>query len=100
MKEKSMIYLGIDLGLSKSGIAIGSGGFAEPLVVIKQKDQKKLIAKMQRLIDDYEVSELVVGVSEGEMGKRQEQFAEKLAKSTGLRVHMEDETLSTYEKEP
>lgn len=92
-----MNYLGVDFGLKKTGIAIATGILAEPLVVIRGKSNEELIKEIQKIIKEYVVTEIVVGVSEREMGELQKKFAEKLAVETGLRVNLADETLSTYD---
>lgn len=90
-----MKYLGIDWGLTKTGIAFANEKLAEPLVVIREKNVDELVKKIQKIIEQEDITELIVGVSEAEMGEHQEEFAEKLAIATGLRVHLADETLSS-----
>lgn len=79
-----MRILGIDYGKSKIGLAVAVGGLAEPWKVIKPGD-------LEKIIEQERFDKVVVGVSEGEMGKESKKFAETLGAETF------DETLSTQD---
>jgi putative transcription antitermination factor YqgF len=84
-----MKILGIDYGKRKVGFAIADGPLAEPLQVIKYSDADVLKAKIKQIIESEKIEKVVVGVSEGEMGRESENFAREIGAETF------DETLST-----
>ncbi|MBI3396936.1 Holliday junction resolvase RuvX [Candidatus Woesebacteria bacterium] len=92
-----MKYLGIDFGLKKVGIAVSEGALAEPFRVIRYKDINTLIGQLIKIIKEEEIEKVVVGVSEGEMGRKSKEFGLSLKKVIDLSVENYDETLSTWE---
>lgn len=90
-----MRRIGIDYGERKTGLAWSEGSVAEPLMVIRHGSLVELIGKIKKVAVDRGAEEMVVGVSEGEMGERQKAFGLSLAIGTGLPVEFEDETLTT-----
>lgn len=92
-----MRRIGIDYGEKKTGVAYSEGKLAEPLAVVRHESERELIEKLKVIITKEEIGEIVVGVSEGMMGKKQRKFGERLAREIGLVVVFEDETLTTEE---
>ena len=90
-----MRILGIDFGLKKIGMAVAEGSLAEPFSVIRYKEEKKAIEKIQEIVRSENVDKVVVGVSEGEMLFESKKFCEKLAEALKTPVVTFDETLST-----
>lgn len=88
-------FLGIDYGRSKVGIAIGVNGFAEPLKVIHYKDLDSLKDDIKKTVDDEGVGMVIVGISEGDMGKESLEFSKDLSKFLDIQVGTFDETLTT-----
>lgn len=86
-----MKILGIDYGRSKVGLSVSEGKLAEPYKVIRYTDPKDLFSRIEKEIEDNQIEKVVVGVSEGEMGKESEKFAKLIGAETF------DETLSTYD---
>ncbi len=86
-----MNILGVDYGRSKIGLAISEGKLAEPYKVIRVNNFADAVEKVFRVINQLGVTKLVVGISEGEMGKEQIRFAKELGAETF------DETLSTQD---
>jgi putative Holliday junction resolvase len=84
-----MKILGIDYGRKKVGLAIGVSGFAEPYKVIKYLSRDILIAEIQKILTSEAIEKIVVGVSEGEMGRESEEFAQS------LNAEVFDETLTS-----
>jgi putative Holliday junction resolvase len=75
---------------------------------IARKEENKLrktLARIEELIDEYEVGEIVVGLpknmnnSLGERAAACQEFADKLERRTGLPVVMWDERLTTVSAE-
>lgn len=83
--------LGIDYGRKKIGLARAEGSLAEPWKVIKVDNFEEAVAKVLQVLKVLQVGKVIVGVSEGKMGKESEKFAERIGAETF------DETLSTHE---
>ncbi len=93
-----MRYLGVDYGLKKMGLAISEGQIASPLRVIAISSQKDGLEKIAHEIKKEEIQRVVIGISDGKMGKISRQFAHELKKryqSEPVEVIETDETLSS-----
>jgi len=95
--DDKLKVLGIDFGLAKVGLATSVGRLAEPYGVIKYKDTAALTEKLLAIIKKENIDKIVVGISEGIMGNKQEFFATDLSRKTTLSVETVDETLTTLE---
>lgn len=98
--------LGLDYGSVTVGVAVSDPLMltAQGLETIRRKHENKMrqtLARIEALIDEYNVSVLVLGYpknldnSIGERAKKSEEFAEMLRKRTGLPVVLWDERLTT-----
>ena len=105
-----MRIMGLDYGSKTVGVAISDELMitAQPLMTIERKSENKLrktLAKIEELIDEYEVSFVVLGYpknmdnTEGERVARTEEFKEHIERRTGLSVILQDERMSTVESE-
>ena len=101
-----MRIMGLDYGKKTVGVAVTDPLFlfAESIETIERSEENKLrktFRRIEELIAEYEVTEIVVGLPvlmSGEIGERarlSEEFAASLARRTGLPVHMMDERLTT-----
>jgi len=104
-----MRSLGLDIGDKRTGVAIcdPQGILATPLTVLDSKDEDVLVDVILKLVEQYEVGCIVVGLPRrlnGELGKQASKvtaFADKLswqAKRSNcnqLDVQLWDERLST-----
>lgn len=93
-----MRYLGVDYGLKKMGLAISEGQVASPLKVVSISSLKDGIEKIAHEIKREEVSRVVIGVSDGKMGKISQQFASELKRRyehEQVQIIETDETLSS-----
>lgn len=90
-----MVYLGIDYGRAKVGLAISEGFLTQPLVVLP--NEKKLLAKISSLVQQQRVGKIIIGLPEGNLKKEIEDFGQKLKKLTSLPVEFESESLTTQE---
>lgn len=101
-----MRIMGLDYGSKTVGVAISDPLFitAQGIEIIRRKDENKLrqtLARIEKLIVEYEVSEIVLGLPKNmndTMGDRAElslEFKDKLERRTGLTVTMWDERLTT-----
>jgi RNase H-fold protein (predicted Holliday junction resolvase) len=86
-----MNLLGIDFGERKIGLALAIGPLSEPVGIVS--NLKEIVEICQK----NEVEKIIVGVSEGEMAKKQRKFAQELKALTGLPIELQDETLTTNE---
>ncbi|MFH1799082.1 MAG: Holliday junction resolvase RuvX [Candidatus Omnitrophota bacterium] len=99
--------MGLDIGTKNIGVALSDGLsiIAQGKEVIKRTDDSAAIARIEEIVDEFRVKEIIVGLPvnmNGTMGPRAEDsscFAEKLKKKTALSVKMWDERLSTKEVE-
>lgn len=103
-----MRIMGLDFGSKTVGVAVSDAmlTIAQPLEIIRRKEANKLrqtLARIEELIVEYEVKEIVLGLplnmndTEGERVTLTREFQEKLERRTGLPVYMWDERLTTVE---
>ena len=101
-----MRIMGLDYGSKTVGVAISDPLLitAQGIEIIRRKDENKLrrtLARIEELIVEYEVSEIVLGLPKnmndtiGERANLSLEFREKLERRTGLPVTMWDERLTT-----
>ncbi len=108
-----MRSLGIDLGGSRTGVAISDPGgiLASPLTVLTEKDDDALIEQILKLVEQYKAERIVVGLPRllnGRLGKQADKvttFTDKLSSRArqsafhDLDVQLWDERLSTQAAE-
>ncbi len=95
--------MGIDLGDRTIGISISDelGWTAQPLETIRRTSLKKDLERIGRLVDEYEVGEIIVGLPinmDGTKGPRAAsvlRFVERLRQAVDITVRTWDERLST-----
>lgn len=101
-----MRIMGLDFGSKTVGVAISDPLLitAQGIEIVRRKDENKLrqtLARIEELIVEYEVSEIVLGLPKNmndTLGERVEKtmaFKEMLERRTGLEVTMWDERLTT-----
>lgn len=101
-----MRIMGLDYGMKTVGVAISDALLitAQGIEIIRRKDENKLrktLARIEQLILEYEVEEIVLGLpknmndTSGERVEATLEFKEKLERRTGLPVHTWDERLTT-----
>ena len=102
-----MRILGIDYGHKRLGLALSDEGetLASPLPVYQRRDTTEDHAFLAQLVEEREVSQIVVGLprnmdgSLGGMAKQVLAFVETLKKKTHLPIDTFDERLSSIEAE-
>ena len=98
----------MDFGSKTVGVAVSDplGLTAQGVEIIRRKSENKLrqtLARIEALIQEYEVETLVLGLpknmnnTEGERCEKTLEFKEMLEKRTGLEVVLWDERLTTVE---
>lgn len=101
-----MRIMGLDFGSKTVGVAVSDALLitAQGVEIIRRKEANKLrqtCARIEELIKEYEVGEIVLGLpknmnaTEGERVKLTMEFKEMIERRTGLPVHMWDERLTT-----
>ena len=105
-----MRILGLDFGSKTVGVAVSDGLLltAQGVETIERKDENKLrktCARIEELIAEYEITEIVLGLpknmnnTEGERVEKTKAFGEMLERRTGLPVNYWDERLTTVAAE-
>tara|TARA_E500000081_G_C6129276_1_gene352706 strand:- start:1759 stop:2169 length:411 start_codon:yes stop_codon:yes gene_type:complete len=97
--------LGIDYGKKNIGFAIGTSilGNSSTFFSESYKNQKSLILRILKIIDEWEINELVIGLplnmddSESEMSKEVREFSKILSQAININIHLVDERLTTVE---
>ncbi len=98
-------YLGIDYGSKRIGLAVSDkdARIASPLrQVIENGNKSDVIQRIQKVVDEYEIDAVVLGLPlmmdgrEEEQARRTRRFGEALAKGLGLAVEYWDERLSSH----
>ena len=101
-----MRIMGLDFGSKTVGVAISDALLmtAQGIEIIRRKEENKLrqtLARIEELILEYEVEEIVLGLpknmnnTEGERVALTMEFKDKLERRTGLPVMLWDERLTT-----
>lgn len=85
--------LAIDYGTKRIGLAMSFGSLADPLTVIPSDGNT--INYICNVINNYKISQIVVGISENEMARKTQEFVIQLQRMTKVPIEMHDETLST-----
>lgn len=98
--------MGLDFGSKTVGVAISDplGLTAQGIEIIRREQENKLrrtLARIEALIQEYQVTEIVLGYPKnmnntvGERAEKSLAFKEMLERRTGLPVVMWDERLTT-----
>lgn len=101
-----MRKMGLDFGAKTVGVAVSDPLLitAQGLEIVRRKSENKLrqtLARIEELIVEYEVDELVLGYPKnmndtlGERAEKTQEFKEMLERRTGLSVQLWDERLTT-----
>ena len=105
-----MRIMGLDYGSKTVGVAISDAlGFTaqgiETIEIAQAGKLRKTFARLEQLIDEYEVDRVILGYpknmnnTEGELCAATNEFKEKLEKRTGLPVILWDERQTTISAE-
>src|SRR6266853_1951340 len=97
--------LGLDVGSRRIGIAVSDplGITAQGLETLQRRNKRQDLASLERVILEYAVTEIVVGLplrmsgAEGTQSEKMQVFAEELRKRFRLPVHLWDERLTSAE---
>lgn len=100
--------MGLDFGSKTVGVAITDplGYTAQGVEIIRRDSPNKLrktLARIERLIEEYEVEKIILGLPvmlDGSVGERVEktkEFADMLSRRSGKEIIFQDERLTTVE---
>lgn len=97
--------LGLDVGSRRIGMAVSDplGITAQGIETLQRRNKRTDLAALQRVMREYGVVEIVVGLplrmsgAEGVQSEKMQVFAEDLRKRSGLPVHLWDERLTSAE---
>lgn len=90
-----MNYLAIDYGSKRIGLAVATEGIIEPILSIK--NDNNLFENLKKIIIDYQIEKIFVGISEGEFALQIKEFVSKLRSVVTLSVETTEEAVSTIE---
>jgi putative Holliday junction resolvase len=99
------MYLGIDFGKKRIGLALGAVLPKTAGVLDGTKNKKEIISEIKKICQDNEVEKIVIGLpvmrsgSEGELAKEIRSFAENLETNLNIEVDFEEEELTSVEAE-
>lgn len=95
-------FLALDYGTKRIGVAMNIGDLVEPLEVIENQLSSAepvvgddAIARIRSLCQTHAIETIVVGLSEGAMAERTQQFVSLIRQELALPVQLNDETLSS-----
>ncbi len=102
-KPHSPRILGLDVGSKTIGLAVSDplGITAQGLETIRRQNKRLDFEQLERVIREYQVTEIVVGLPlrmsgvEGIQAEKMQGFAEQLRRRFQLPVHLWDERLSS-----
>jgi putative Holliday junction resolvase len=97
--------LGLDVGSKTIGMAVSDplGITAQGLTTYRRRNKRLDFEELERVIAQYSVAEIVVGLplrmsgAEGTQAEKMRAFAEELRQKFGLPVHLSDERLTSAE---
>jgi putative transcription antitermination factor YqgF len=97
-----MNILSIDYGTKRIGVAVATTPIAQPLGIITNSKSPRLtdiitdqaLQQILKLIEEFEVEKIVVGISEGEMATKTRAFIQALKTKVQIPIEEIDETFS------
>lgn len=102
-----MRYLGLDYGAKTLGVSISdeTGTIASTLKTIRYSDDSELLLELDKIIKEFNIKEIVLGLplnmngTTSVRGAETYSFKTKIEKNLKVKVHLQDERLSTVEAE-
>ena len=90
-----MNYLAIDFGTKRIGLAYSQDGIISTLPAIK--NDPELIKNIKKVINEYHIDKIYVGISEGVFGDTTQKFVTYLGSMIRLPIDTVEEAVSTIE---
>jgi len=99
------LAMAFDFGTTRIGVAVGQKitGTATPVAVVKARDGIPQWLVIDRLVEEWQPTVLVVGLpinmdgTESDMSKAATRFSRRLHGRYGISIELMDERLSTFE---
>ncbi|MBT3832209.1 MAG: Holliday junction resolvase RuvX [Gammaproteobacteria bacterium] len=99
------LAMAFDFGTTKIGVAVGQKitGTATPVAVVKARDGIPQWLVIDRLVEEWQPTVLVVGLpinmdgTESDMSKAATRFSRRLNGRYGISIELMDERLTTFE---
>ena len=88
------IFLGIDYGTKRIGLATAQTPIAEPYKIVSKE---KSIDTIKIICQQENITNIVVGISENKTKTLTLKFINELKKVIDLPIHTQDETLSSHQ---
>jgi len=92
-----MNYLAIDYGSKRIGLAVAISGIIEPISPVK--NDTNLFNNLNKIITEYQIEKIFVGISEGEFALKTKKFVKDLQNMVRLNIETTEEAVSTIEAE-
>jgi putative Holliday junction resolvase len=99
-------FMALDIGERRIGIAISEGGiFATPYSVLQRKSKQEDFVQLQRLINQMDIAQVVVGMpysvagaeAEGPQARRIKRYVRAMAQVITIPIVFADESYSTVD---
>ncbi len=90
-----MNALGLDFGTKRIGVAISVNGVIIPQTT--QINNPLIFDKLQKIIDEYQLSVIYIGLSQGKIANLTRDFIEQLKTKVTIPIETVDESVSTIE---
>lgn len=102
-----MRYLGLDYGAKTLGVSISdeTATIASTLKTIRYNSLEELLTELKSIIEEFKIKEVILGLplnmngTNSVRGAETFEFKTLLEKKLKLKVHLQDERLSTVEAE-
>lgn len=92
-----MNLLAIDYGFKRIGLAVSIMGVITPISGIK--NDTHVLEYINRIIFDYKIEKIYIGISEGEVANKTKKFSKELSAMIKLPIETVEEAVSTIEAE-
>ncbi|MDP3724399.1 MAG: Holliday junction resolvase RuvX [bacterium] len=90
-----MVYLGLDYGRRKIGLALSEGKLASPLTTWSVASDDDLLLRLKGLVEADKVDTIIIGLPAGPLERAVKHIAERIKRVLSIRVILWDETLTT-----
>lgn len=95
LSTTNLNLLAIDYGTKRIGLAYSISGIITPLPVFKNDDQ--FFSNLTKIISEYQIGKIFVGISEGTFATDTQKFVTKLRSVLELPIETVEEAVSTIE---
>lgn len=95
MSTTNVNVLAIDYGTKRIGLAYSISGIITPLPAYKNDDS--FLSNLTKIISEYQIGKVFVGISEGSFADDTQKFVAKLRSMLKLPIETVEEAVSTIE---